>query len=97
MEYWLFNYGVNCPQNWNSVNVGGEMDCWVNSSSVSVPPQQVTYLPGTTLSGSTANGADEIILEPVMNFIPVIDLVAAASCYGAAWKDGKAVSDRISK
>ena len=36
-------------------------------------------------------------LEPVMNFIPVIDLVAAASCYGAAWKDGKAVSDRISK
>ena len=63
MEYWLFNYGVNCPQNWNSVNVGGEMDCWVNSSSVSVPPQQVTYLPGTTLSGSTANGADEIILD----------------------------------
>ena len=62
MEYWLLNYGVNCPSNWQSVNVGGEMDCWINSSSVSVPPLQAIYVSGTTLSGSTASGIDTVIL-----------------------------------
>ena len=59
--------------------------------------QLMTFARFVDHSGNRGPLNCRIILEPVMNFIPVIDLVAAASCYGAAWKDGKAVSDRISK
>ena len=63
MQYWLLNYGQNCPANWTFNDSDGQMNCWINSSAISTPPFQSYDLPGMTLTGSSSNGMDYATLD----------------------------------
>ena len=59
MQYWLYNWGTNCPSNW-AHPAGDSVDCYTNSQTISVPDIPVTELGNVMLQGwaSPANGTD---------------------------------------
>ena len=65
MQYWLINYGSNCP-------AGGWMSyqgsCYRNSNAVSVPTQVITQLGNLKVTGSAvANGTDTMVFTTANN------------------------------
>jgi hypothetical protein len=59
MQYWLINYGNNCPSGgWTSYSGS----CYKNSNAVYVPQEAITGLQDMSLSGSAvANGNDTLV------------------------------------
>jgi hypothetical protein len=78
IEYWLLNFGSNCPttqtQPWQS---DGDNDCWFNSPTTSVPTQTIadlgslimTAMVGSedTVNLSTASGLFAVEQDSVLN------------------------------
>lgn len=78
MQYWLLNYGFNCPSNWILAIVLGEPDCYMNSTSANVPAQQARacshYLRASTMraklrkpmnSTSSFSNREKILRKPL--------------------------------
>lgn len=61
IQYWLLNYGDNCPSNWTLDIVAYEPNCYLNSTSVNVPAQQAVDLPFMTLTGEASASTDTVI------------------------------------
>lgn len=57
MVYWLINYAAYCPTGWNQE----ALNCWINSSAVSVPRQKLSALGDLQLSGSAASGGNDTV------------------------------------
>jgi hypothetical protein len=57
MVYWLINYGPYCPSGWSQA----ALNCWINSSAVSVPRQKLAALADLQLSGSVASGGNDTV------------------------------------
>lgn len=59
MQYWLINYGNNCPAGWNSY----AGSCYTNSAAVAVPQEAITSLKTLKLTGAArAGGKDTLIM-----------------------------------
>jgi hypothetical protein len=59
MEYWLINFGPNCPAGpW--IQYGNH--CWFNSASMAAPAVTAAQLQGTTLTGSATGTTDGVVL-----------------------------------
>ena len=55
MQYWLIDYGPNCPTGWNYF---GNNQCFMNSPGQGVPRENITALPQLWLTGTAqANGS----------------------------------------
>ncbi|QHQ28891.1 hypothetical protein [Xanthomonas albilineans] len=60
MQYWLQNYGSDCPSGWIS---DGDVSCYRNSDALILPNVPATQLANLKLTGSaTANGMDTVTL-----------------------------------
>ncbi len=58
MQYWLQNYGSDCPSGWVS---DGNVSCYRNSNAVVLPSVPATHLANLKLTGSAnANGLDTV-------------------------------------
>jgi hypothetical protein len=58
MQYWLINYGDNCPSGgWMSY----QGSCYMNSAAVSVPDEDISQLANMTLSGSAVSGGSDTL------------------------------------
>ena len=57
MVYWLINYGPYCPTGWSQA----ALNCWINSSAVSVPRQKLSAVSDLQLSGSAASGGNDTV------------------------------------
>jgi hypothetical protein len=55
MEYWLINYGDNCPSGWRSFSP----DCWLNSSFASAPDVPAADLGDVQLSNYVTPGGTD--------------------------------------
>jgi len=73
MQYWLINYGEQCPVgSWMSY----EGSCYKNSAAISVPNEPITMLAGLKLSGkAVAAGKD------------TLTFTAGTEAYGTTGKD----------
>jgi hypothetical protein len=58
MQYWLINYGNQCPQGWNSF----DGSCYKNSAAVRVPTQPITTLASLKLSGTAVVGGSDTLV-----------------------------------
>jgi len=54
IEYWLINWGANCPTKWNTSG----SDCWKDSAYMEAPDVPITEL-GTVALGATATAGGE--------------------------------------
>jgi hypothetical protein len=57
MEVWLLNYGSDCPSKWHSFMP----DCYLNSSGVEIPDQDLSALGNLQVSGSAVSGGDDTV------------------------------------
>ncbi len=62
MQYWLLNWGTTCPGGWNTLNQNGGINCWKNSSAITVSTQGVDNLPYLSMEGEASGGTDTAIL-----------------------------------
>ncbi len=61
IEYWMLGFGPTCPgAPWIS---DGQNDCFFNTASTIVPPQNIENLGDLVLTGSTGGGQDQVILS----------------------------------
>jgi hypothetical protein len=61
IEYWMLNFGPTCPgAPWISDE---QNDCYFNTASTIVPPQNIENLGDLVLTGSTGGGQDQVILS----------------------------------
>ena len=59
IQYWLINFGNNCPAGWNPF----QGSCFINSpSGVAVPSESPTNLANMALIGTAGSGGDSITL-----------------------------------
>ena len=64
MQYWLINYGPQCPANWNSYSGS----CYTNSAAVTIPTQPITQLSHLNLSGAAVSGGlDTLVFTTATN------------------------------
>jgi hypothetical protein len=69
IEFWIVNYGKNCPsgQSWHQVGSGANISCWKNSTAVSTPSHSPTILDNENthvlgyISGPTHEGVTVIL------------------------------------
>jgi hypothetical protein len=60
MQYWLINFGDDCPLGWRSF----DNHCWRNSyDAVLIPPVTLADLRYLTLAGSTERGTDTVTMS----------------------------------
>ena len=61
IEYWINNYGTNCPTGWNLAK--GSTNCYLNTPPTIVPALTMADLPNMKLIGTTSeSGNDAAIL-----------------------------------
>jgi hypothetical protein len=76
MQYWLGHFNESCPTGWTTHKKNGQTDCFLNSTAVSVPFQNITQLPYLSVTGSAvANGDDTVVVT------------TQANAYGTSGKD----------
>jgi hypothetical protein len=63
MQYWLIHWGAACPPGWTL----SPPSCYMNSTSVAVPPQPIANLAQLSLSGQIAGGTDTIVMSTGAN------------------------------
>jgi hypothetical protein len=73
IQYWLINYGSNCPANFTFYNNGGQLDCYRNgdngfgigSGSGNVPSQPLSNLANMSITASAGQGSadDKYVLS----------------------------------
>jgi hypothetical protein len=57
MEVWLLNYGSACPSGWH----GFTPDCYLNSSRVRIPIQELSALSDLQVSGSAVSAGNDTV------------------------------------
>jgi len=76
MQYWLINYGSNCPTSSSVTWMSYSGDCYANSNAVSVPLQVITQLEHLKITG-----------KAVSNGVDTFTLTTASDAYSVTGKD----------
>ena len=88
IQYWLLNYGANCPSGWKPFSPA---DCWMNGpNSADVPAQDITDLGSLSLSGFVTTTADTVYMTTAAGDVYVAQEDSVLILSGA-WKGAEFV------
>ncbi len=59
MQYWLVDFGPDCPSPWQHSTNAGPNDCFQNSQAIPIPSQTIAGLADVILTGAAANGGND--------------------------------------
>jgi hypothetical protein len=82
LVYWLINYAAYCPSGWNQA----ALNCWTDSSAVSVPRQKLSALGDLQLSGSAAAGGNDTVTFTTAKKAYAVSASDSALDLAGSWK-----------